>query len=371
MKKKFSEWTKNVKAKVQKIQQYTAYKVATSKALDRTVSITMAGFAILGITAAAIPAAIVGLTTVAIGAVTDTLTLRNTRRLIKEQKLLSTNRSSIENQNAILEQNPKLAEALKGELLTTNRENKKSTTERYIKPGHKTNRFDFGKAILKNIANSVFSIGKAAISGKVLGTAIAIGKSAKSLYSENSVNNAISNKRQEFYQAIDSERDKPDTPGYNSLRELREAVREQRIQKMALEEMQKDDKFNHLTPEEIRKEFQKKKIEVENRVEKISALRNPVIHAITSFGKDFIRAHNPFSKYNNINELQIQRQSINNPAKPLQPQKESDKTVNLEQTVEKVKEIRAELAQKGHKARTRSSTIIPKKKPPQTRRMSI
>lgn len=365
MKKKFFEWVQNVKARVQKIQQYKAYKVVTSKALDRTISITMAGFAILGITAAAVPAAIVGLTTVAVGAIIDTLTLRNTRRLVKENKLLAKNRDSINEQNEILKQNPKLSEALEGELIKPNRENKKSVTERYVKPNPKTNGFDFGKAVLKNIANSIFSIGKAAMSGKVLGTAIAIGKSAKSLYSENSVNNAISNKRQEFYQAIDSERDKPDTPGYNSLRELRESVREQRIQELALKAMEEDmrqGKYNNYSKEQLKEKFQEKKLEVAKRVEEIAAQRHPVIAAIRSFGKNFMRAHNPFSKYNNPAQLEVR--------KPKE-RAAQEKPVLQPKTIQEAHKIGETVSVTNKPTRARSSTAPLKKKPPQAKRLSL
>lgn len=365
MKKRFTEGVKYVKEKVQKVQQYRAYKVVTGKALDRTISILMAGLAITGVTAAAVPAAIVGLTTVAIGTITDTLTLKNTRRLVRENKLLAQNRDSINGQNEILKQNPALADALEGELIKPNRENKKSVTQRYVKPTQKTNGSDFGKAVLKNIVNSVFSIGKAAASGSIAKTALAIGKSAKSLYSEKSVNNAISTKRQEFYEAIDSERDKADTPGYNSMRELRMAVREQRIQELALKAMQEDakqGKYDNYTKEQLKEKFQEKKLEVANRVENIAAQRNPVIASIISFGKNFKRAHNPFSKYNNPAQLEVQKPKQHTAQeKPVLPHK----------TIKEAHKIREKMSNKNKSTRTRSSTTVTKHKTPKARRMSV
>lgn len=366
MKKKFAERAKKAKEKVQKIQQNKAYKVATSKALDRTVSVLMAGFAIAGITTAAIPAALVGLTTVTVGAVTDTLTLKNTRRLVKENKLLAQNRDSINDQNEILKQNPALADALEGELIKPNRENKKSVIQRYVKPNQTTSGFDFGKAVLKNIANSIYSIGKAAATGKILGTAVAIAKSAKSLYSEKSVNNAISTKRQEFYEAIDSERSKADTPGYNNMRELRVAVREQRIQELALKAMQEDmkqGKYNNYTKEQLKEKFQEKKLEVTSRVENVAAQRNRVIAAIRSFGKNFKRAHNPFSKYNNMGQLEVRKpkQRIVQEKPALKPK-----------IVKEAHKIGKRMSSQSKGTRTRSSTTITKHKTPKAiRRMSI
>lgn len=365
MKKKFAEGAKKAKEQVQKVQQHKAYKIATSKALDRTISILMAGLAITGVTAAAIPAAIVGLTTVAIGTITDTLTLKNTRRLVKENKLLAQNRDSINEQNEILKQNSALAGALEGELIKPSRVNKKSVTQRYVKPNQKTNGFDFGKAVLKNIANSIYSIGKAAATGKILGTAVAIAKSAKSLYSEKSVNDAISTKRQEFYEAIDSERDKADTPGYNNLLELRTAVREQRIQELALKAMQEDmkqGKYNNYTKEQLKEKFQEKKLEVANRVESIAAQRHPVIASIMSFGKNFKRAHNPFSKYNNPAQLEVQ--------KPKQHVVQ-EKPVLPHKTIKEAHKIRETMSGQNKGTRARSSTTVTKHKTPKARRMSV
>lgn len=290
-----------------------AYKIFTSKAFERATALVLGGLAIAGISIVALPAAIVGIVTVAIGSVIDTYSLRTTRRLVKEQKLLVQNRNAISKQKVILEKSDKLNDALKSALVKPNRSNQKSVTDRYISENTKTktNFYDYGKAILKNITNCVFSIGTAVSAGNILSTVIAVGKAGKAIYSEASANNSISAKREEFYRSIDRERDKQDTPGYNNLRELRIAVREQRIQALALEKMFRDDlkgKYSNMSTEAIKQDFENKKLEVEILEGKIRDQRHPVIKAFRSFGKNFLRAHDPFSKYNDLSKLKVREE---------------------------------------------------------------
>ena len=130
---------------------------------------------------------------------------------------------------------------------------------------------------------------------KIIGV---VGFSTVGLGTSSYHNVTMSDKRREFREHIDKLRGQEDGPGYNNIRELKEAARKQKIQSLALQELVKDESYKNCTDEDIKKRFANIKEEIEN-TEK--AIRSD--YAITSVVKDFLRAHNPFSKYNDPNKL--------------------------------------------------------------------
>lgn len=135
-----------IKGGLDYVMNTTPVKYATSSAVGRTIGVATT---IATVTAATIPAAAFGITSVVVGAGIDTAQTRNMRLLRKENKLLLKNRHALESQAEMLKKNPRIASALSGELYKPNREGKLSTTER-LAPNPKERGFSltgFGKAI--------------------------------------------------------------------------------------------------------------------------------------------------------------------------------------------------------------------------------
>ena len=109
---------------------------------------------------------------------------------------------------------------------------------------------------------------------------------------------SMSAKRNEFKNHIDSLRDRNDAPGYNNLKELKIAARKQKIQTLALQELVNDPNYKNYSDAQIKGKFKAIKEKIEN-TEKAIQSEYGIINVIKNFG----RAHNPFSKYNNPEQL--------------------------------------------------------------------
>ena len=281
------------------IKETKAYKIATSNALSRTISIVTSALVISSVIVASGPAAIAGLVAVGIGAAVDTFTVRGSRQLKKENGLLVKNRAAKSKQDYLLKLEPKIAAALEGNLYKPLRSKQTSVTERYVRESSplQSNFLGFGKAVLKNVVSTVTSLSQAILTANPIQITYKAVQATWGLYSETTKNITIDDKRLEFQKQIDNERNKPDTPGYNNKRDLRIATRNQRIQTMAIQALIIDGSYRKATPEQIKTHYLQIKARIENTEKAIKEARNPVIKLIRSVGKDFIRAHNPFSKY--------------------------------------------------------------------------
>ncbi len=107
---------------------------------------------------------------------------------------------------------------------------------------------------------------------------------------------------------IDSERDKPDTPGYNNITDLKIQVREQRIQTMALKELVRDENYSSMSPEQIKANFTRIKEKLTASEKVIGTSRNLFVRGVKAMGsviKDFGRGQSPYSRVNNPREIVV------------------------------------------------------------------
>lgn len=303
---------------ITKVQNSKAYKVITSPAVSRVfslgfsaVNITLAALTLSGVSIGiaagfvlapqiAIPLAVASIAAVAIGAAVDSYMVSRTRKLHSESKHLSRHRLAKDVQDQILTKDPKLAKVLGDKLYKPEREGKKSVKDRYASNASKTK--STAGAVALGVATTAIANTASLVEGIINrnpATIIkAVGSSTVGMGTSSYHNVTMSDKRREFREHIDKLRDQEDGPGYNNMRELKEAARKQKIQSLALRELVKDESYKSCTDDEIRRRFA-------NIIEKIENTEKAIRsnYAITSVAKDFLKAHNPFSKYNNPEKL--------------------------------------------------------------------
>ena len=206
------------------------FKIATSKILSHLVTITFGVLAAAGVTATGpFGPVVVGVlagvafASVAVSLTVDMLQARSLRRLEKENNVLVKNRDAKEQQVQILKDYPKLENILKDQLLKPDsREGKKSVTKRLAqnKSEGKVIAKGIGKALLMQSIDISLSV-VSAVGTAGLSLALKIGGVAMSLVSfgiEAEAKVSVDKIRDNLKKQIDSERDKPDTPGYNNLK---------------------------------------------------------------------------------------------------------------------------------------------------------
>lgn len=297
------------------VQKTAPYKILTVRAVGTAVGITFGAMALAGIGTVAFPVAIIGIVATGIGIIIDVTTVRGSRQLHQENRLLVKNRTAKNKQDLFLKLEPNLAKALENDLYYPAREGKRSVNQRYIKDAViDSSILNYGKAMLKNSIGSVATIAKA-IGGNPFSILKATVTTAIGMYTEGSATFTIAGKQLENQQNIDAERNKPDTPGYNNRLELKAATREQRIQTMALEKLitEKPNKeiypptgtFRHGTPKQIQNRFRTIKSEIAATEKAINTTRHPVVAFALSIGKDVVRTFNPFSKYTSPQNLVV------------------------------------------------------------------
>ena len=111
---------------------------------------------------------------------------------------------------------------------------------------------------------------------------------------------------------IDQERDKSDTPGYNNIRDLRQATRSQRIQTMALQKLTTDKDYWAMSPAQKKAKFQEYREQVSQTEKAVSIPTNIFtrgIKKLRSLIKDVGRAHDPFSEFNYPDKIRIDKHS--------------------------------------------------------------
>ncbi|MDP5110766.1 MAG: hypothetical protein NWP47_05235 [Rickettsiaceae bacterium] len=337
-----------IKGGLDYVMNTTPVKYATSSAVGRTIGVATT---IATVTAATIPAAAIGITSVVVGAGIDTAQTRNMRFLRKENKLLIKNRYALESQAEMLKNNPRIASALSDELYKPNREGKLSTTER-LAPNPKEHGFNltgFGKAIF----TKSLEIGKRSVETVFNPSIMNVGKlanDAKGLVGEGLKQGRREDKMRQLKVQIDAEREKTDTLGYDNIDELAENVRTQRIQTLAIKKILLDKNINleNMSSDQIREKFNEAKIEVETTEKAIQSELTPM-----SYVRDFVRAHQPTGKYRDMDKIEINtKESIANDTSI--PTKENIKNARLK--ISESKQLAAEARKIGSKSRIRNRT---------------
>ena len=294
------------------------FTIGTGVAVSRVTSIVLASLTIAGLASPASPAiataiGVIGLTTVAIGVVMDTVRTRATRQLQKENQLLVKNRTAKSIQDQIFKLDPSLNEILKGELYEPITTGKKSVEKRYTTQSSAKVEVakDIGKAFFKQGLNIVSTVLEA-IATRGVNIVKAIGSFILSLATESRHNMSIRTVQKQLKTQIDQERDKSDTPGYNNIRELRQATRTQRIQAMALQKLTTDKDYWTMSPAQKKTKFQEYKEQV-SQTEKAIGVYNNIfargLKKLTSLIKDVGRAHDPFSEFNYPDKIRIDKHS--------------------------------------------------------------
>lgn len=287
-------------------------KISTGSAVSRAIGVVMIGMVA---TIATIPATIIGLSSIAIGTVMDVLQTRSLRLTRKENLLLSKNRDAKDKQDAILQKEPLLANALDDVLAESLAKYLKvpdkivpNFGDQHLPDKNTENNANktvsvsaYGLAMIKNSISTAKEILNLVVNPSIIN----MGKVAKAtwgIYSESKNQATKEEISLEFRQRIRQERYKSDTPVYNNLVELAEASREQRVNALALQKLVNDGSFRTSSPKMIRKQFEQAKKEI-FATEKAIVDTRGVIGTMKSYAKDFIRAHNPFSIYNNLDQL--------------------------------------------------------------------
>ncbi len=294
------------------------FTIGTGVAVSRVTSIVLASLTIAGLASPASPViataiGVIGLTTVAIGVVMDTARTRATRQLQKENQLLVKNRTAKSIQDQILKLDPSLNEILKGELYEPITTGKKSVEKRYLTQSSAKVEVakDIGKAFFKQGLNIVSTVLEA-IATRGVNIVKAVGSFILSLATESRHNMSIRTVQKQLKTQIDQERDKSDTPGYNNMRELRQATRTQRIQAMALQKLTTDKDYWAMSPAQKKAKFQEYKEQVTQTEKAVSIPTNIFtrgIKKLRSLIKDVGRAHDPFSEFNYPDKIRIDKHS--------------------------------------------------------------
>ncbi len=283
-----------------KIKESPLFKILSGPAVGRTIGIVAAVFG-------SIPGMVIGLTSIAIGATMDTIQVGKLRNVRKEYNLLTRYRNAKSTQDDVLKQNPKIADALASDLYHPNRENKKSLTEQHNTNTPGSGLKSWGKAIFKNSLDILRAVVDLVIRKdptsltQLMGVG-SIGLSLKGISDEASKQKTQTQFKATLRQEINDQRRKPDSPGYDNLTELAQETRAQRIQAMALKQLVAKEGYKNASPNEIRAEFNKIKQVIEQKEKAVKDQRS-VKGRIRFVFKNFVKAHNPFSKYADISNL--------------------------------------------------------------------
>jgi hypothetical protein len=102
----------NLKNAANYLKDSTVVKIATGSGVGRAIGVVMVVTAATAATVATIPATVIGLASIAIGTVMDTVQTRSLRLARKENLLPTKNRDAKDRQDSILRREPLLANAL-------------------------------------------------------------------------------------------------------------------------------------------------------------------------------------------------------------------------------------------------------------------
>ena len=356
-----------IKNVVERVKNSRAVKIITSPAVVRGISIasalagitvgalSLSGVSVGGLAGVflapqiAIPLAVASLIAVGIGIAIDTYMVRRTRRLHSESRHLS-RYCLADVQDKIFEQNPNLSKALEGELYKPERDGKKSLNKRYFKENSIKSSLYSSLVLsgIKVISEAVVSLVEGIISRNPVKVLNIVGCSTIGLSSSMSNEISMEEKRNEFKKHIDTLRDRKDSPGYDNLTELKVSARKQKIQTLAMQKLVNEPDYANYSDVKIRESFAVLKEKIEKTEQ---AIRSE--YTFVKVIKNFARAHNPFSKYNNVEKLTTK---INMPELDVQLKQPKKKIIS-----EKIKKAATKIKLKSKIHVKKNSNISPKK----------
>lgn len=298
------------------------FKLLTSRLLVRTVT------AIVIIATSGPVLGILGLSAIAVGAAVDTFQLGTTRRLKHEHTKLLQHLNAREKQNFMLTYiAPELKNILAKQLLPINKNIEKTTPKTH-------DIADVNWSILSSAGSAMLKTGKSIINGALrlmtaanVVQAAALASSFLFFLLEFRQQKSISVFNNQLREAINQQQTSPTAPIYKDRMELDEATRAQRVQTLALETticdlhvMKWMGKLKQPNLEESTKAIYNEKIQERYRTNvqqistRIKQVRNSrgIIANIRITGENFIKAHDPFSKYNNVRTVEKSLRSPSN-----------------------------------------------------------
>jgi len=318
------------------------------------------------ITAPAIIA--LGATSIAVGVIIDTWQTGKLRSINKEHSLLSRHKKSLLSQDLALKSLSKEQRlAIAPLLIKPYNKLEKPSTQKYDTSGKSINSAAWGSALLKHFSNTLKIVLLAGRSSNAVNAAHA----ASTLFFLNGEKNFQVTRNQlsnEFKKQINRARSEDTTPPYNNLTELKNAVRKQRIQTMAIGGIAKfiREKKGIVSEQEIRSEFKKLKNDIDIREKKIKEYR-PVLDNVKYGFSNFVEVHKPFSKYSaKLDKLEKEKHNriIDQLSRVNSSISEKDHSRIKPHISKKVREVRRELNQSGTKrtSRTRHNSKFVKSK---------
>lgn len=309
--------TKNASVKaINTVLDSAIFKLLTSRLVIRTIT----AIAIIATSGPILTA--IGLTSIAIGAAVDTFQLGTTRRLKHEHTKLFQHLNAHEKQSFLLNHiAPDLTKILANELKP---QLAHKDVEKIEVKSHEISNVNW--SIFTSAGKAILKTGRSIINGALrLMTATNVLQAATLASSflffllEFRQQKSISVFNNQLRETINQQQKNPATPIYKDRMELDELTRTQRVRTLALEKticdlevMKWRDKLQQPNLTEsaqagynlrIQNRYKEHVQEVENRVKQVRNSRG-IIANIRTTGENFIKAHDPFSKYNDISAVE-------------------------------------------------------------------
>lgn len=273
---------------------------------------------------------LIGLTSIGIGAAVDTFQLGTTRRLKHEHTKLLQHLNAREKQAFLLDHiAPDLKTILANELKP---QVAYQDAEKIRAKSHKISNVNWsifssaGNAILKTARSIINGVLRLMTAANVI-QAAALASSFLFFLLEFRQQKSISVFNNQLREDINQQRQHHNSPIYQDRMELDELTRAQRVQTLALEKTICDLdvmkwigklKQPHLTESikeayntKIKERYQANVKQVETRVKQVRNSRG-IIANIRITGENFIKAHDPFSKYNDVSTVEKSLRSPSN-----------------------------------------------------------
>jgi hypothetical protein len=290
------------------------FKLLTSRLVVRTVT------AITIIATSGIVLGSLGLFAIALGSAVDTFQLGTTRRLKHEHTKLLQHLNACEKQNFMLTRiAPELNNILAGQLVQIN----KNTETAPIK-NHEIANVNW--SILSSAGSAILKTCRSIINGAVrlmtaanIVQAAALASSFLFFLLEFRQQKSISVFNNQLREAINHQQNNPAAPIYKDRMELDELTRAQRVQTLALEKTICDidvmkwtaklkqpdlaESTKVIYSEKIQERYRANVKQVETRIKQVRNSRG-IIANIRITGENFIKAHDPFSKYNDVSTVE-------------------------------------------------------------------
>lgn len=299
---KFSKKTANISRKIVfnkgLSRSVTIAKSATTIGIGIAAVAGVGGVATVVAPQIAIPLAVASAASVGAGVAIDTYKMQKTRKLYQEDKHLNRFHQSRDLQDNILRENAGLKAALGSELAAFETKGEKSKKRQHakiekpskIKTAIQTSAelsINYGTKLLEAVAY----LNPVNIATKLAMATFKLGYQSHQDFSMSKLTKTLQTDIKQLNQ-------KADCVGYESLNDLKQKSRTQKIQVLALQKLTSDPKFPDYSPEQQKEEFIKIKQDIEKKEKKFQK-SNTIIELV----KDIGRAHNSFSDYNSPGNL--------------------------------------------------------------------